>query len=414
MSKNEFDELLLKKLQGEELEYDPAHWDQMARLLPPTLAPASEGKRTGKKWPLAAGIAAAVAAVLFSVFLMKQTNHSTEPSAPATALTENPGNAGATVPQQTEQTAGPNMPPDQSNTPASPVRQHTAMQRSPQQQPPTTPASLPAVVNDPPPAAQHPVPVVPGPAIAIKPEPARENQYQSPSPQPGTTETKQEVSPAYAYNHYNSASAFYEGRNPGAASNKKTSVSLGGGVNYGNLNTGYTAGVSVRRKVAGDFFVDGTVAMMYNNNASNVAVNNGPPLSDNTNTAARPNAFNNETTLAAPALDPIQKLYYVQFNPSIGYQVEKHVALSVGGDFQQILNRKGEQDEIVQPGTNSSKVFPNFDVGLTAKSEFAITPSIQAGLVYREGLNNMLKSEGSKYVNRRYIQVQFKYSLPVN
>jgi hypothetical protein len=437
MSKNEFDELLLKKLQEEELEYNPAHWDRLAQLLPPTLAPAPADK--GKKWTIATGIAAAIALALATVFLVKLLN---QPSAektgqpPVAKKAEQPGDTPQPAPhtavqqpslaQSSPQTirpastaAAPSVRSHQQVTIPQPAVANNTAQNIPilQQNPALQPNNnsiqiLPGALNPGTVAPKETVAdnkVVHEPAPAVQetiPEPRRANANNS-------AIAKVDVMPSVSDIYAGSTSAFYEGRN-GTGSNKKTSISLGGGVNYGNLNTGYTAGVSVRRKVGGDFFVDGSVAMLYNNNANNVAINNGPPLADNTNTAARPTAFNNETTLASPALDPIQKLYYVQFNPSLGYQVEKHVALSVGGDFQQILNSRGEQDEIVQPGTNSSKVFPNFDVGFTAKSEFSITPSIQAGLVYREGLNNMLKNEGSKYVNRRYLQVQFKYNIPVN
>ena len=440
MSKNEFDELLLKKLQEEELEYNPAHWDRLAQLLPPTLTPASVNK--GKKWTIAAGIAAAIAFALATVFFVKLLNH---PSAEETEQSgiakqaEKPGQAPQPVqkpqaqPPSLAQTQQPVNAPSHTVTPlAVSHNQHTVAPQVPQQQPIATntpnkaPVSqqspvlnttnnnnsvLPGVLN---PGTTIPKEVVADNKTVNEPSPVIPETVQEPHRNTvnNNTVAKVDAAPSLKDIYSGGTSAFYEGNS--GNSNKKTSISLGGGVNYGNLNTGYTAGVSVRRKVGGDFFVDGSVAMLYNNNANNVAINNGPPLADNTNTAARPTAFNNETTLASPALDPIQKLYYVQFNPSIGYQLEKHVALSVGGDFQQILNSRGEQDEIVQPGTNSSKIFPNFDVGFTAKSEFSITPSIQAGLVYREGLNNMLKNDGSKYVNRRYLQVQFKYNIPVN
>ena len=186
----------------------------------------------------------------------------------------------------------------------------------------------------------------------------------------------------------------------------KTHVAVGGGVNYGNLNTGYTAGVTVKRKVGSDFFVDGTVAMLYNNNANNVAVNNGPPI---TNVASRPSST--MSSISSPALDPIQRLYYVQVNPSLGYQVEDRVAVSVGGDFQRML---GGNDEVVQPQNDNTKIFPTLDVGLTTKTEFTISPNLQAGVVYREGLNNLVNgSDAGKYVNRRYLQVQFKYNIPM-
>lgn len=431
MSKNEFDELLLKKLRDEELEYNPAHWDRLAQLLPPTLTPASVNK--GKKWTIAAGIAAALALALATVFFVKLMNQSGTDNAAQPAVAQQtgatpnaiaPGNtqpipAPQPVLAHTPQHAGQAMPSAAANNRQQVAAQHAPVNSTALNNPAANQNAtlnnktiLPDVLL---PAAQPKEAIADNKTIKEQVPVVQEVLPEPNKAVKNNTAVKREPEPAYAYNNtYSGASAFYEGKHPNKDS-RKTSISLGGGVNYGNLNTGYTAGISIRRKVAGDLFVDGSVAMLYNNNASNVAVNNGPPLADNTsNTGAKPTAFNNETNLASPALDPIQKLYYVQFNPSIGYQVEKHVALSVGGDFQQILNSRGEQDEIVQPGTNSAKVFPNFDVGLTAKTEFSITPSIQAGLVYREGLNNLLKSDGARYVNRRYIQVQFKYNLPVN
>jgi len=399
---NAFDELLVKRIAEEELPYQPAHWQQLARLLPPALRAAAGN---GRKWAIAAGIAAAL--VLASVFLLRRTGqHTEENNIPALVqhpASSAPGKGGerpaaAGAPQAPQHQLAKQGAASRQPQPALPASPLPGMPPAPEQAPPVLPPiAAPdqrpqevAAVRDPASATragEHKDPAAAHPAKA-----AQEQYARNSSPAPA-------LSPSF----------FYEGSNSGKA-NARTSVALGGGVNYGNLNTGYTAGVSVRHKVGSDFFVDGTVAMLYNNNASNVAANHGPPLQESSNLAARPAAFS-QTNLASPALDPIQKLYYVQFNPSIGYQPEKHVALSIGGDFQQLLNKSSE---IVQPESSNSRVLPNFDIGLTAKSEFAIAPNIQAGIIYREGLNNLLKSEGGKYVNRRYVQVQFKYSLPVN
>jgi hypothetical protein len=423
-----FDALLVNKLDTEELEYKAEHWEQLAGMLPPALAPVADqptlipaGKR---RWALAAGIAAALVLAVGSAVFFSQMNHTdtaennqpqvatnTKTATNATAPQSQQSTGQTAIVQSIQPTATPNNINNQANIQANKTN-NIAAQNNQQAHNNTTQNSffntnlnpvVPQVLPQQPQNIARNEPS-PQPTIVVpQPNPVVDNPvYHEPTPAPGV------ATPVYAYNEVSDASAFYEG-NANTKRNAKTSISLGGGVNYGNLNAGYTAGITVRRKVAGDFFVDGTVAMMYNNNASNVAVNNGPSLAD-ANTAARPSSFN-ETPLASPALDPIQKLYYVQFNPSIGYQVEKHVALSVGGDFQQMLNKK---EEIVQPESNNSKVFPNFDVGLTTKSEFSITPNIQAGLMYREGLNNLLKNDGSKYVNRRYVQVQFKYNIPVN
>jgi hypothetical protein len=413
---NSFDELLREKLQGDELEYKTERWEQLALLLPPTLVPVSDhitfnAGNKNKRWGLAAGIAAAIVLMIGTAFFFKQLNNGPdEPTQPSLV-------------QQNPQTNSPNTIVKQQNktntVTNSPQVPTVAQQGKPQQQP-ASPLHQNAVKNTPQKNSLYNTinPVTPNiitPQLQqiaqnnITPQPITEERLPAEEKITITPAQENRVPENYTYNNTTYTSAFYEGDGK-SNKNAKTSISVGGGVNYGNLNTGYSAGVSIRHKVAGDFFVDGTVAMMYNNNASNVAINNGPSLSDNGGAAARPAAFN-ETPLASPALDPIQKLYYVQFNPSIGYQIEKHVALSIGGDFQQMLNKK---EEIVQPESNNSKLFPNFDVGLTTKSEFSITPNIQAGLLYREGLNNLIKNDGSKYVNRRYIQVQFKYNIPVN
>jgi hypothetical protein len=414
-----FDELLRNKLQGEELEYKAEHWEQLALLLPVTQVPISDpinftAGNKNKRWGLAAGIAAAILLMVGTVFFFKQINNGPDESTQPSLVKKDsqPSNNNTTVQQNKVNTT--------TGTPQTPaIAQHGKVQQQP-----VSPVQQNAVNNAQNNSLYNTINSVNQNIVSPQQpqQPQQIAQSNTVTPQPSIIDGSQPViekitiTPAkenpipesYTYNNTTYASAFYEGNGKGNK-NAKTSISVGGGVNYGNLNTGYSAGVSIRRKVAGDFFVDGTVAMMYNNNANNVAINNGPSLSDN-NTAARPASFN-ETPLASPALDPIQKLYYVQFNPSIGYQLEKHVALSVGGDFQKMLNKT---EEIVQPESNNSKLFPNLDVGLTAKSEFSITPSIQAGLMYREGLNNLIKNDGSKYVNRRYIQVQFKYNIPVN
>jgi hypothetical protein len=415
-----FDESLRKKLQDNELEYKAEHWEQIAQMLQPALVPVTDHATfiTGnknKRWGLAAGIAAAIVLMVGTVFFFRQMNNNPDqPTQPSLAKkNEQTNNTNTIIKQQTNKNTTTNTQQApaiaqqsklQQQSVVSPVQQNAAknnMQNNSLYN--TINQITPNIITSQQPQQIAQNDIIPQPATIVEQPPVEEKiALQAPAKETPIPER-------YEYNSNSYVSAFYEG-NGNSNKSAKTSISVGGGVNYGNLNTGYSAGVSIRRKVAGDFFVDGTVAMMYNNNATNVAINNGPSLSDNGGAAARPASFN-ETPLASPALDPIQKLYYVQFNPSIGYQIEKHVALSVGGDFQQMLNKK---EEIVQPESNNSKLFPNFDVGLTTKSEFSITPNIQAGLMYREGLNNLLKNDGTKYVNRRYIQVQFKYNIPVN
>src|SRR5690606_10692411 len=120
--------------------------------------------------------------------------------------------------------------------------------------------------------------------------------------------------------------------------------------------------------------------------------------------AARPSTI--KSAIIAADQKPLN-LYYIQFNPSFGYQIEDNISISVGGDLQQLLP-DGENIDKVQFSPEDIKLLPTMDIGLTGKTEIRITPSIEAALLYREGLNNMLHSGSTQYVNRRYFQVQFK------
>lgn len=407
MSKNEFDELLLKKLQEEELDYDPKHWEHLSQLLPPSLSPAAN---RGRKWLVATGIAAAAAFVLAAVFYMKLVDKDNEPAPALAQQPAVPAKPEAATPSETAQQPEANAQTGQQSI--APVLTGNSSQRPgnsrPQQALPAThqPAAPAQVV---PQQAPEPAPVPEG--IAHKAPETQPVLPQSPAQQAAESAvvTKRENRPQASFPIYDNYGSQKHNYNSGAKANR-TSVSLGGGVNYGNLNTGYTVGVSARTKIAGNFFVDGAVAMMYNNNTNNVVNYNGASSLAKGGLAARPSSAQ---LPASPAVEPTQNLYYVQVNPSIGYQIDKNVALSVGSDFQQMLSRT-DGAEKVQLAADNAKIFPAFDVGLTTKSEFNITPRIQAGLLYREGLSNLLKNDGNKYVNRRYFQVQFKYNIPVN
>jgi hypothetical protein len=452
MSTNEFDALLLKKLQEEAIEYDPKSWEQLSERLATSISqpqevhpfdtllqqklqedtfeynpkswqqlsesleqPAEKEPKVipfGKKWGIAIGTAAAVCLLAGIAYLLNDS-HKT-----------NLQNIPSMVQQQPVQPSNQNANENLNNNPAvqpstinQPVNtapfahQNKGIQQQqnlnilglnnrPANAPPNTNPSVlqQKVTEEQTPATQE--------QIAVQPHDTKsaldgfDKAMKAPIVKEQPTNAEIAMRNA-AQNWPQDITVAKEGAMGGA----KTNVALGGGVNYGNLNTGYNGAVTVKRKISRDFFVDGTVGMMYNNNANNVAVNNGPAFASNL--ASKPSS----TTISSPALAPIQRLYYVQFNPSFGYQIEDKVALSVGGDFQQMV---GNKDEVVQPQNDNTKIFPTLDVGLTTKTEFSIMPNLQAGLVYREGLNNLIKGgDNGSYVNRRYLQVQFKYNIPM-
>jgi negative regulator of sigma E activity len=409
-----FDDSLIDKLREDDFEYNPAHWERLAQLLP-TEQPRPAAARFRKRPLFLPRIAAAAALVLAAAFVTRYlvNDNSVEiPSKPdlTIASTTSEQKAGPAQKQPAQASQAGSINTTANAQPAANRLQYAALTGGSSAHVQVNRQLIPAEANentntpataDPFVVAETDIPVA-HPATP-DPVPVLAENLIAHSASVAATESP------LTYTNASYPSAFYEGRRPGGYSNTSY-VGVGGGMNYGNMNAGYALGISARTKLAGDFFVDGTVAMVYNNNAMNTGVNNGPTLKDQdfAGFAARPAEFKN--TVPTPAMSPIQKLYYVQFNPSIGYQLEKHVAISVGGDFQRMLNR---EPEVVQQIDNNAKVLPSFDVGLTTKSEVSITPSIQAGLIYREGINNLFKSEGGRFVNRRYIQVQFKYTLPI-
>lgn len=188
--------------------------------------------------------------------------------------------------------------------------------------------------------------------------------------------------------------------------NRSTSVALGGGMNYGALNTGYALGVSARQSLSKHLFVEGTVSFLYNNQASKASSYPGAPT-----TPSRPSSYA-YSNIKAPSVGMISDFYFIQVNPSFGYQINKFLAFSVGADLQQRIASMSQNGTAVFTPSTDPKIIPKLDLGFTGKTEFLISPKIEAGLLYRNGLNNFLDPQRQfPYLNRRYLQVQLKYNF---
>ncbi len=383
MSRNDFDELLRKKMDEEELVYNPAHWEQLARRLPQA-APQQIPFRLRKRilWPI--GIAAATLLAVGSVFLwFGQTEEHTV----------NPSYTEAHRPVENKTTPELKTPDSQS--------QHHLK--------PATYAGAPII--------DHSLPSRPAPPSDVTPAPLI-NQNHNSNELPdhhGSSVTPEDfnatksiathrdrnssLNPETTQDDYFNAYTLLQKHPEG-----RTSLAVGGGVNYGTFKTGVTFGISARQYLGNRMFVDGTVAMNINQGNDNTLHYTGNVMNDllsgNGNTRSRPSGH----------FYPANDFYYIQVNPTIGYKLTKQFSLSAGPDVQQLL-RDGS-DNALMFLNDEVKMIPDLDVGMTGKAEFAITPNIQSGIIYREGLNNAVRNSND-FLNRRYIQVQMRYTVPL-
>ena len=186
---------------------------------------------------------------------------------------------------------------------------------------------------------------------------------------------------------------------PSQRTGKKLSLSFTGGFNYGTLNEGYTAGVNARKKVGNKFFVESDLALVSNKASQ---ANLSP---DQLNTL---NTTGHLREKPAEVKSPSNYLY-VQFNPTVGYQLANKLSVGLGSDFQRVLGSEGDEERLVYQN-DETKLLPGLDVGLTGRTEYAVTKSLKAGILYREGINNFLNG-GDTYFDRRYVQVQLKFTI---
>jgi hypothetical protein len=102
-------------------------------------------------------------------------------------------------------------------------------------------------------------------------------------------------------------------------------------MNYGSLNTGYMAGINARQKIGGKMYVEGDLTLVSNQ------------VTQSTVTANQYDAFNSggagKSSESNTVTQTPSNFLYVQFNPSVGYQVHKKVSLSLGADLQRLLEQ---------------------------------------------------------------------------
>lgn len=397
---NEFDKWLKNKVDSEELNFEPKGWEQLKESLHPKENPGKGAAGISLAvLPLFnkyTGIAAAIIIALGTYFVLKQPGTNTIIKQKDTILAHNKlpntKKQAATLTDDIEKVE--HIGSDESVATVNKKKNNFANQKQ-------TPLFDQTSTFTPSIATNKQVAVVANTSPIIITEPQEETILPATDPsaairtiQPNTINNK---SNNELIDHY-------------AKSDKQTNtiisnIGIGGGVNYGSLNTGYAVALSAQKDLSNNLFVEGSIGMSINNNSSQTIVG----LNDNTNFLARPAP--GRTFINAPAItNTTPQLLYVQFNPSIGYNFENKLAFSVGSDLQQMINNRDDKFIAYNAKTNQSEIMPTLDLGITTKTELSLNKNIKTGLILRNGLNNIFQGQNEvKYVNRRYFQVQFRY-----
>ena len=202
----------------------------------------------------------------------------------------------------------------------------------------------------------------------------------------------------------------------------KISLILSGGINRGNLNSGYMAGATLRRMVSDKVYVEGDLSFAVSSNTQDIqylapgpgvgsakmstpATAKHAGISAKTTTVENKGNSDNGYSAKPTDHDVSYNLYYAQITPSIGFKVMKRLSLGVGPDFQQML-----VDNRPAPSTvdhSNLQEAPIFDVGFIGKTEYALTKKVKAAVYYRKGVNDII-TPSDKYINRDYLQFQVK------
>lgn len=191
----------------------------------------------------------------------------------------------------------------------------------------------------------------------------------------------------------------------------------------GSMNSGYTAGATIRRMINEKVYVEGDIAFTTSSNtqskqfAVTEGANGGGGIAAGKQgfTAAKnANVESSKTSITTAPAEIIKTqnvsydLYYAQLTPSIGCKIMKKLSVGAGPDFQKALVDNRPAPSTVDRGTIQEA--PLFDVGMMGKTEYALNKRVQAAVLYRKGINNILTPMG-KYIDRDYVQFQVRCTI---
>ncbi len=403
MKTKEFDAHIRKKFEESDFEYKAGAWERLAWQMENNIAITSPPKKKKRGFILISGIAASIllaVAIMFYPGAEKQPATVSAVSSVSDVMTIQPSEA---MVEPTPEAATPeeisgmenivrHRPTRQSIMPQSNIRKDIAV------------------------------------AQTTESETGMGNKQQETKPETGGTDinlmnapVQKQAKKQYALNEY---AAYPEEK----ITHRKIDLSLGGGYNYGSLGSGYTLNANMQKNLSSGFFIAGDVGIV-NNSASNTTitqttVNAAPPVTSGTSGTppgigtsnsgsgftgtggnAIPGAIVNAKATTVPTVSVNNiNLFYMQVTPMIGYKIGKKITVGAGADVQRLLQDKYDY---VTDANGNVYAIPATDIGMTGKAEYALSPRIQTGVQYRNGISNMLES-GKNYLERDYFQVQIK------
>lgn len=397
MDKHSFERLIKEKIQRESLRATPPDWEKISARLP---------EKSGRKivfflspaFKIAAAILLLVGLGIGGVFLFKNTTTADQPAIveqkPIIQDNENP----ITQKQNNNLLANeaPSVPNTKNNTThhTTPIAstQKSTVNTSGRQEVSKVEESLPS---------QNPTSLFN--EKEYKSVPSITKQGFNSSEQSLITGGYQLQKDPPGYLHQTSSDNHFYSNDK---QDQNTSLLFEGGMNYGSLNGGYNLGVGVKQKITKGLFFEGSVGLLYNNQPGDVTSFNKPSTR-----AGRSSANGASQT---PTISSVYDFYYVRVNPAIGYRISDFMSVSAGADFQQRVGGAAFTSTTILSVNTDPKIIPKLDVGLTAKTDFTLTEQIEAGLLYRNGVNNIVQPGNVyPYLDKRYIQVQLKYNLPL-
>ncbi|HTN46031.1 MAG TPA: hypothetical protein VL098_06745 [Flavipsychrobacter sp.] len=397
MSTNEFDRVFKDRFDEHEFAYNPVHWEKLTRELP------VERKRRALM-PWLTGMAASVALLAGSYwFFHHASRHSQDVASGKQPVAPSSQPAPAVIHPSVPQPATSSNQHQPENIPA-----HEALKGM-------IPAPVTPAVATLSKAAKNTNTTHPAPSS----EKQDENLYETPTkpseknlfpfiPNPVTLPNDKiavteplEPAPATSITENLHNPIFFPSENDDPTKRDgKASISLAGGFNYGSLNAGYAASVNAKKKIGRKLFVEGDLGFMQNQQVVSSSMS-----TNGFNSVAGGGAAGRPAKLEEKPND----IYYFQLSPSLGYQLHERISIGAGVDMQKLLDGSASDRPVVAT-EDGFKMIPLWDAGITGRTEYNISKRVKAGILYREGINNMFSGD-KRYFERRYLQIQMKLKL---